>query len=327
MKRRVSIHRAIWPYREPFRIAGFTFDHSDALVVEIGQGDAIGWGEGIGVYFLGDTIETMVEMAESVRERLEQGMTRGELQSALPPGGARNAIDCALWNLEAKLSYRTVWKLAGVKCRQVETVFTLSIAPNPQDMADRARQVPGFSTLKIKLDRDKPVERVAAIRQARPDATLVVDANQAFESDELPGLLAEFHALGVAMVEQPLRRGADEALATISSPVLLCADESCLHLGELEEALARYDMINIKLDKCGGLTEALAIARATRAAGKGLMVGNMVGSSLSAAPALVVAQLCDFVDLDGPLHLTSDHLAGLRFDGATINPPASTFWG
>lgn len=326
-RRRLSIHRAIWPYREPFRIAGFVFDRSDALVVEIGEGDAIGRGEGIGVYFLGDTIEAMVEAAESLRGPLEQGLTRAELQEALPPGGARNAIDCALWDLEAKLVDRPAWELAGVTWRPIETVFTLSIGSGPEEMASRALEAEAFSTLKVKLDRDRPIDRVSAIRKARPDATLVVDANQDFALDELPSLLAELHALGVAMVEQPLPRGADEALAGFASPVPLCADESCPHLGELDAALGRYAMINIKLDKCGGLTEALAIARATRAAGKRVMVGNMVGSSLSAAPALIIAQLCDFVDLDGPLHLASDHLDGLRFDGPSILAPPRAFWG
>lgn len=325
--RRVSIHRAIWPYREPFRIAGFVFDHSDALVVEIGEGDAIGRGEGIGTYFLGDSIAAMAEAAETLRGPLERGLTRAELQDALAPGGARNAIDCALWDLEAKLADRPVWDLAGVGRRALKTVYTLSIASGPEELADRARAASGYSTLKIKLDADRPIERVAAVRGARPDAALVVDANQAFALEDLPSLLEAFQALGVAMVEQPLARGADEGLAGFVSPVPLCADESCIHMGELDAALARYDMINIKLDKCGGLTEALAIARATHAAGKRLMVGNMVGSSLSAAPALVVAQLCDLVDLDGPLHLRSDHLDGVRYEGESILAPSRRFWG
>ncbi len=327
MKRRVSIHRAIWPFRQPFRIADYVFEASDVLVVEIAEGEFIGRGEGVGVHFLNDRIDNMMEAAQSVRADVENGLTRQQLQKALSPGGARNAFDCALWDLEAKMAGRSVLDLAGITQRPVQTVFTLGIGADPQAMARDAAKASAFVTLKIKLDADRPIERVEAVRSARPDAKLVVDANQAFEADELPSLLEQLAGLDVTMVEQPLRRGSDTGLKAFTSPIPLCADESCVHFGELETALDLYDIINIKLDKCGGLTEALEIANATKAAGKRVMVGNMVGTSLSLAPALVLAQICDIVDLDGPLHLASDYLQGARYQGDHILAPPQVFWG
>ena len=194
-------------------------------------------------------------------------------------------------------------------------------------MAEHARRVSEYAHLKVKLDGVQPVERIAAIREARPDATIVIDANQGFTIDMLADVAPKLARLGVSMIEQPLPRGDDSAIAGFESDVPICADERCLSLDDLGEALSRYDMINIKLDKCGGLTEALAIAKATREAGKALMVGNMMGTSLSTVPAFVVAQLCDFVDVDGPLGLKSDHLGGMQYDGANVTAPHGQFWG
>jgi len=269
----------------------------------------------------------MLEQIEAVRADIEAGLTREALQELLPAGGARNAVDCALWDLEAKQKQSSIWALTGVTPKPRRTAYTLGIQKRPELMAEQAARASGYGLLKIKLDGVDPVERVAAVRKARPDAEIVIDANQGFSFDLLQSVLEPFAALGVAMVEQPLPRGADDALEGFKSPIPLCADESCLHRGELAAALPRYDMINIKLDKTGGLTEALALAHEARSAGKGLMVGNMLGTSLSMAPAFVVAQLCDFVDLDGPLNLKSDCAPSMIYCGGEVSAPQSHFWG
>lgn len=327
MFRRLSVHKTSWPMTAPFRITGYVFEAVDAVVVELGEDGHVGRGEGCGVYYLDDTADGMLDQIEAMRIDIEGGLTRDELQEALSPGGARNALDCALWDLETQITGRSIWDLTGISPKSVETVFTVGIDETPEKMAQKAARARSYPVLKVKLDGEAPVERIAAIREARPDATLVIDANQGFTLAQLKAIVEPLAALGVAMIEQPLPRGGDEGLAGVRSPVPICADESCLHRGELPAALERYDMINIKLDKTGGLTEALALAEKARAAGKRLMVGNMVGTSLSMAPAFVVAQLCDFVDLDGPLNLKSDYLNGMSYDGGTVSAPAPGFWG
>lgn len=324
---RLSVHRTSWPMTAPFVITGHVFDSLEAVVVTLEQDGKAGHGEGVPVYYLNETAPGLLEQIEAVRRDVEAGVTREALQELLPPGGARNAVDCALWDLEAKQSGATVWSLAGVQPAACRTAFTLGIQKHPDLLAEQAARASGYKLLKIKLDDVDPVERVAAVRKARPDAEIIIDANQGFSVELLKSVLDPFANLGVAMVEQPLPRGADEALEGITSPIPLCADESCLHRGELPAALKRYDMINIKLDKTGGLTEALALARAARATGKGLMVGNMLGTSLSMAPAFVIAQLCDFVDLDGPLNLKSDAAPSMIYRGGLVDAPRSKFWG
>ncbi len=327
MSRRLSVHKTSWPMRAPFRITGYVFEAIDMIVVHLADGDHVGRGEGCGVYYLNDLADGMLEQVEALRTDLEGGLSREELQEALPAGGARNALDCAMWDLEARKTGKSIWDLTGVESGSVKTVFTIGIEATPEKMAEKAARARAYPVLKVKLDGEAPVERIAAIRKARPDAALIIDANQGFTLEMLKEVMEPLAALGVAMIEQPLPRGGDEGLAGLRSPAPICADESCLHRGELQEALPRYDMINIKLDKTGGLTEALALAREARAAGKRLMVGNMVGTSLSMAPAFVVAQLCDFVDLDGPLALKSDYPDGMRYNGGTVSAPARGFWG
>jgi len=327
MKRKLSVYQTGWPLKIPFRITGKTFQKIDPIVVEIGSGDVVGRGEGVGVYYLDETAESMRAEVEAIRAEVEDGLSRVELLDRMPAGGARNAVDCALWDLEARLGQTTVAEIAGISPAPVRTVWTISIEREPDMMAAKARVARDFPVLKVKLDGDRPIERLEAIRRARPDADLIVDANQGFSPELLAQVLPEFAVLGVSMLEQPLPRGADQSLANIKSPVPICADESCLHRGELEAALERYDMINIKLDKAGGLTEGLALAAAVRKAGKKVMVGNMMGTSLSMAPAWILAQVCDLVDLDGPLYLCNDYLGGLRYDGPLVHPTNSSFWG
>ncbi len=324
---KLGLHIEEWALRQPFRITGSTWTHSRCIVVTLTNGGVSGRGEAQGVYYLGETAESMCAQVEAVAAEIERGIDRPALQDLLPPGGARNAVDCALWDLECKRSGKTIWDLTGIEPRPARTVYTIGIEDTPEAMAARAAEAADAPLLKIKLDGDRPYEKLAAIRAARPDAELVVDANQGWTPEQLRDVLPGCAELGLGMIEQPLARGGDESLEGFESPVLLCADESCLHLGELDTAARRYGMINIKLDKTGGLTEALELARRARQLGCGLMVGNMVGTSLGMAPTFVIAQLCDFVDIDGPLLLRHDHPGGLSYRNGVADVFSPAFWG
>lgn len=322
-----GVHIERWPAIRPFRIAGNVWDTFDSVVVELSRDGKVGRGEALGVYYLDETVDTLVPQIEGIAAAIEAGVDRAGLQSLLPPGGARNAIDCALWDLEAKLSGRGVWELAAVTPKPLETVFTIGLEATPEEMAAKAAAAVRHTLLKIKLDADRPLERLRAIRAARADVRIVVDANQAWTFAELRALAPPFAGLGVSMIEQPLRRGADAELEGYRSPVPLCADESCLHLGELDQAARRYQMINIKLDKTGGLTHGLELARAARGRGLGVMVGCMAGSSLAMAPSFVVGCLCDLVDIDGPLLQKTDRLPAIEYDGGRVAVFGPDVWG
>jgi L-alanine-DL-glutamate epimerase-like enolase superfamily enzyme len=324
---RYGVHIERWPALIPFRITGKVWNSFDSVVVELEKDGKIGRGEALGVYYADETADSMLAVIEGIGPRLESGLGRAELQTLLPPGGARNAVDCALWDLEAKCSGRSIWELTGVAPKPLETVFTIGLEPTPEEMAAKAAAATTHRLLKVKLDADRPLERVRAIRAARPDVRIVVDANQAWTLSELEELAPAFAEAGVAMIEQPLPRGGDQELARYRSPVPLCADESCLHLGELERAAERYQLINIKLDKAGGLTHALELARTARARGLGLMVGSMCGGSLAMAPTFVVGCLCDFVDIDGPLLQRTDRLPGISYVGGRAAVFGSEVWG
>ena len=324
---KVSLHLEDWELVQPFRISGHEWITSPTLVVELTYGDFIGRGEAQGVFYLNETAESIFEQADGIAARICEGTSRDELLELLPPGGARNAIDCALWDLECKRSGKTIWELSGIDPRPVTTVFTIGLESTPEAMAAKAAAAAEAPVLKIKLDRHMPYEKLAAIRAARPDAKLVVDANQGWDLELLQEVAPKCVELNLEMIEQPLPRGADEELAAYDSPVILAADESCLDTSELETAARRYGMINIKLDKTGGLTEALRLARAARKKGCKLMVGNMVGTSLGMAPAFVVAQLCDFVDIDGPLLLKYDHPMGLNYRKGVVDVFSPRLWG
>ncbi|MGA2779179.1 MAG: N-acetyl-D-Glu racemase DgcA [Steroidobacteraceae bacterium] len=322
-----SAHIERWPAIRPFRITGNVWETFDSVVVEVSRDGKIGRGEALGVYYLDETMDLLMAQIEAIAGRIRAGIDRTELQGLLPAGGARNAIDCALWDLDAKCSGRSVWDLAAVTAKPLETVFTIGLEATPSEMAEKATAATSHSLLKVKLDADLPLERLRAIRAARPDARIVVDANQAWTFAELQRLAPPFAELRVQMIEQPLPRGGDAALEGFRSPVPLCADESCLHLGELEQAAARYQMINIKLDKTGGLTHALELARAARARGLGLMVGCMAGGSLAMAPTFVVGCLCDLVDIDGPLLQKADRLPGIDYAGGRVSVFGPEVWG
>jgi L-alanine-DL-glutamate epimerase-like enolase superfamily enzyme len=324
---KLSVHIERWPTVRPFRISGKTWDHFDSVVVELEQDGVIGRGEALGVYYLDETAETMLAQISQKSQAILSDIGRAALQGLLPAGGARNAVDCALWDLEAKSSGRSIWDLSGVKPKKLETVFTIGIEETPQEMALKAAAAGAYELLKIKLDGNRPAERLEAIRRSRPDARIVVDANQGWSFNQLVQLAPLCASLGVQMIEQPLRRGNDAELDHYDSPVPLCADESCLHLDELDAAASRYQWINIKLDKTGGLTHALALAQAARALGLKIMVGSMGGSSLAMAPAFVVGCLADLVDIDGPLLQQFDRLPGLEYHGGWVSVFKPNVWG
>lgn len=316
------------PLKKPFRISGHVFTESAVVVVTLSDGDHRGRGEASGVYYLGDDVLAMLAAIEDVRGDVEQGITREALQQLLPAGGARNALDCALWELEAKRSGRTVWELAGVsEPRPLLSTFTLG-AEDPEVMAEGACAFSEARALKLKLTGDLALDiaRVQAVRAARPECWIGVDANQGFSIHELPKLVDALVDAGAALLEQPLARGREADLEGFGCPIPIAADESVLTLDDVAGLVGRFDVVNIKLDKCGGLTEALAMARRARAYGLDVMVGNMVGSSWAMGPAFVLGQLCDIVDLDGPTFIAADRRPAVAYrDGLAWCP--ETVWG
>ena len=327
MKRKTSFHLENWMALIPFRISRHTWDDFPCVVCEIEQDGLIGRGESLGVYYLGETEQSMLAQLDSISSALASGIGRQELLGLLPPGGARSAADAALWDLEAQLSGISAWDTAGFSPDPVETVFTIGLEAEPEEMGARAAAASDLTLFKIKLNNDRPVERIAAIRDARPDARLVIDVNEGWEFEQLREVAPALAEHQVGMIEQPLRRGHDEELENFDSPLPLCADESCQHIGELDEIRSRYQMINIKLDKCGGLTHGLELAAAAKAKDLGLMVGCMGGTSLCMAPMHVLAQQAEFVDIDGPLLLKNDRPGGFVYDRGIVSLPEKPFWG
>jgi L-alanine-DL-glutamate epimerase-like enolase superfamily enzyme len=316
-----------WPMATPFRIAGYTFLHMDVLVVKLIDGDHVGRGEASGVYYRGDAPAVMRSQLEGLRDIIEAGIDRTSLQTLLVPGGARNALDCALWDLEAKLTGRSVWRNANLDPpRPLVTTFTCG-ADDPLVMADRARVYRGARAVKLKLT-GEPIdaERVRAVRDALPGTWLSVDANQGLTRDSLHDLMPALTEAHVSLIEQPFPIGQDAWLDGLESPIPIAADESIQSAVDIPAMVGRFQMINIKLDKCGGLTEALAMLATARAYGLRTMVGNMSGTSLAAAPAFLVGQSCDVVDLDGPALLGADRTPRVAFDDGMIHCPES-IWG
>jgi L-Ala-D/L-Glu epimerase len=314
--------------REPFRISGYLFEAMPAIVVTLGDGAYQGRGEAAGVYYLGDDPAHMEAELERFRDVIEFGLDRITLQGLLPPGGARNALDCAFWELESLQKQVPVWKLADVgPPRPLVTTFTLPA----EDPAYLLARLPSFAharAIKLKLDGDLAADtaRVETVRRARPDVWIGVDANQGFAAEDLDALVQMLVEHRVSLLEQPIARGKESALTGWTSPIPVAADESILDLTELEARGSLFQVMNIKLDKCGGLTEALAMAALARRMGLRVMVGNMAGSTLSTAPAFVLGQICDVVDLDGPSSLADDPLASQIYDDGTVMVP-SALWG
>ena len=318
--RTLTVEKAEIRFAEPFRITGYVFESMPSIVARITDGGGVGRGEAAGVYYLGDDQDRMLATIEAVRPDIETGLSRDRLQRLLPPCGARNAIDCALWELDSRLASVPVWKLAGVpQPKPLITTFTLP-ADDPAILANKVEKLAFAKAIKLKLDGNADVdrERIAVVRQARPDVWLGVDANQGFVPADLDKLGAAARDFSVSLIEQPLKRGEDSALEGWRPGVPVAADESILDLDELEALGHYFDVINIKLDKCGGLTEALLIADEARRLGLGVMVGNMVGTSWAMAPAFILGQFCDFVDLDGPTFLKEDRVPGVDYESGRI---------
>ena len=304
----------------PFRISGYVFEHQDVVLATLDDGVHRGRGEASGVYYLDDTASKMVAAIEKVRTAVEEGVDRAGLQKLLPPGGARNALDCALWDLDAHRAGVPAWQLAGLPPpKPLLTTFTLG-AEDPEVMAAGARKFAHARALKLKLtgQLDLDLARVRAVRTARPEVWIGVDANQGYSIDALAALIDALVTENVALLEQPLKRGREADLDVIQSKVPIAADESALSIGDLAGLAGRFQVVNIKLDKCGGLTEGLAMAHAARRLGLRVMVGNMVGSSLAMAPAFLLGQLCDVVDLDGPIFLAQDRTPSIAYADGTV---------
>jgi L-alanine-DL-glutamate epimerase-like enolase superfamily enzyme len=316
-----------WPLIAPFRIAGFTFKHIDVLVISLTKQGSTGRGEAAGVYYKDDRPAIMIQKIESLLTRIEYGLNREMIQILLPPGGARNALDCAFWDLNAKLTNRTVWQIAKLENpRRLLTTFTCG-ADTPESMAVAARGYRGARAIKLKLAGDaRDVARVCAVRAALPDVWIGVDANQGLTRASLEHLLPTLVEARVELIEQPFPVGQEALLDRLESPIPIAADESAQTLTDLASLVDRFDIVNIKLDKSGGLTEALAMAREARRLGLGVMVGNMIGTSLAMAPASLVGQLCDVVDLDGPTLLKADREPGVEYSDGHIVCPAG-LWG
>jgi L-alanine-DL-glutamate epimerase-like enolase superfamily enzyme len=307
-RRRFHVVADRLPMKSPFAISGYVFHDMPAVVALVSEDGVTGRGEAAGVYYFNEGAEQMAAALEGVRGEVEAGLDREALQRLLPPGGARNALDCALWELEAALAGREVWELAGLPPPKPLLTTMTAGAAEPAAMVEAVRAFPTPKALKLKLtgEPELDVARVQAVRAAEPGVWLGVDANQGYSLEALQAALPGFAAAEVSLVEQPLPRGREAELDGFVSPIPLAADESVQSGADLAAMEGRFQVINIKLDKCGGLTEGLAMAAEARRMGFGLMVGNMAGSSWAMAAASVVGQLCEVVDLDGPLALSRD---------------------
>ena len=324
---RLEIERETWPVAGVFRISRGAVTSSTVLKVELVDGEETGRGEACPEGHFGETMENSLRQLEELRPQLAEGMSRAELQSRLPACAARNALDCAMWDLEAKQSDQPAWRIAGLDgMREVTTAYTISL-DDADAMARQAAGVADRPLLKVKLGTSNDFKRISGVRQAAPDSRLIVDGNEGWSLEELQAIAPVLADLGIELIEQPLPAAADEALVGWDSPVPIAADESCLHRGSLDRVVGRYDFVNIKLDKTGGLTEALALAREAQARGLRLMVGCMLGTSLAMAPAALVAQSCELVDLDGPLLLAEDRVPCIRYDKGIMLPPPREVWG
>jgi L-alanine-DL-glutamate epimerase-like enolase superfamily enzyme len=316
-----------WPIAGRFVISRGSRTEAEVVVVTIREGDHAGRGESVPYARYGESVAGTVAAITAMTAAVAGGLDREGLRRAMPPGAARNAIDCALFDLEAKLSSKSAAEIAGLPpLRPVETAFTLSFG-TPEAMAVAATAAAARPLLKVKLGGDGDRARIAAVRQAAPGARLIVDANEAWSLADIEGNTAACFEAGVELIEQPLPAGDDAALSAIPRIVPVCADESLHTAADLATLAGRYDVVNIKLDKTGGLTEALALHAEARRLGFRIMVGCMVGTSLAMAPALLVAQDADFVDLDGPLLLARDREPGLRYEGSLVHPPPRELWG
>lgn len=310
-----------------FKISRETRTHAQVVMVTVSDGTSTGHGECVPYPRYGESLESVQTQVEEIAPLLKEGLSRAALLKTMPAGAARNAVDCALWDFEAKRSGRSAATIAGLgTLKPVTTAFTISV-DTPDIMAEKTAAAAHRPLLKVKLAGAGDDERIAAVRASAPNSTLIVDANEAWDESCFDKNMSACKAAGVALIEQPLPAKGDELLADANHPVTLCADES-LHPGKgVDELRRKYDAVNIKLDKAGGLTAALQLVQEARAMEFKVMIGCMLGTSLAMAPAVLIAQGADFVDLDGPLLLARDRSPGLHFDGSTLYPPQPELWG
>lgn len=327
MSRSVSIDLESFEIAGGFTISRGSRTHANVLVATVTDGDHVGRGECVPYARYNETMESVQEQIQEISPLLKDGLSRHALQEAMPAGAARNAVDCALWDLEAKQSGKPAAEISGIPpLSPVTTAYTISVG-TPEIMAEKTAKAAHRPLLKVKLGGSGDDERIEAVRNAAPDSTLIVDANEAWDDSCFARNMAACEAAGVALIEQPLPSKDDNRLMDFSSKITICADESLHTRDGLEDLRSRYDAINIKLDKAGGLTEALALLDQAKALEFKIMVGCMLGTSLAMAPAVLLAQRADYVDLDGPLLLTQDRKPGLVFEGSTLFPPKPELWG
>ena len=333
--RKLNIRTENWS-EEPFSISRSYEDNFDVVVVELEQDGVKGWGEGSPTEHYNESVQQTEALIEDFRKVLENGMSRQELQQAMPKGAARNAVDCALWDLEAKLAGKRVWELPQISKHlatdgksepgSVTTVYTLSL-DTPEKMGEAAAKHAKRPNLKIKLTGDGDLERLAAISENAPNSRLVVDANEGWTLEHYQRFVPELKSLGVEMIEQPFPADKDNILKTLERPLPVCADESCHDSGDLERLKGLYEFVNIKLDKTGGLTEALHLQAQAENMGFRTMVGCMSSTSLGIAPAFLIAQRAEIVDLDAPLYLYEDRASPIKYKVSKVFPPSAELWG
>ncbi|MCX7381029.1 MAG: dipeptide epimerase [Alphaproteobacteria bacterium] len=324
---RLTISHRAWALARPLRTAQGVSTTTDVIIAEISDGDVTGRGECIPIGRNGECAESVMAALAAMKGPISSGLNRDTLQHALPPGAARNALDCAFWHLDANRLYRSVPELAGLGAvKPITTAFTLAF-DTPEKMAEQAAANAARPIMRLELYGVGDIERVRAVRDMAPASRIVIDANESWSETQLDEFMPALLDLRVELVEQPLPADADDALTRLEYPILVCADESCRSRADLDRLAGKYAAVNIKLDKVGGLTEALALAEEATRRGLQIMVGSMIGTSLGVAPALVVAQQAKIVHLDGPLHIAFDRGSALRYDGSIIQPAIPNLWG
>ncbi|MDP1627062.1 N-acetyl-D-Glu racemase DgcA [Parvibaculum sp.] len=327
--REITVEAQSWPIAGAFTISRGSKTEARVVVATVTEMGLTGQGECVPYARYGETEKDVIAAIKAQAHAIAEGMSREQLQRAMPRGAARNALDCAMWDLEAKLAGKQVWELAGLDApRAITTAYTLSLG-TPDEMREAAGRAAHRTLLKLKLGGggDEDIARVEAVRAGAPNAALIVDANEGWKPEQVLPMAHELARLGVSLIEQPVPAAEDEVLRGIESPVPLCADESAHGLEGMRRLVGLYDFINVKLDKTGGLTEALSVVRCAKRRNLRVMVGCMVSTSLAMAPATLIAQHSDYVDLDGPLLLAQDRDPALRYEGSLVYPPARELWG
>lgn len=323
----LNVKAESWPIRGTFTISRGSKTQADVVLVELSDGQHTGRGECVPYPRYGESVEQVVALIEDLQADLKNGLDRQGLQDRMPAGAARNAVDCAFWDLEAKQQGKRAWELAGFsELSPLTTAYTLSL-DEPAAMRENASTHKSMPLLKLKLAGLGDLERVKAVREGSPEARIIIDANEGWTTQIYNDLAPALQRLGVEMIEQPFPAGNDAELSSLNRTVPVCADESCHDSNSLGDIVGKYDMVNIKLDKTGGLTEALKLAEAAQKSGLGIMAGCMVSTSLAMAPAMVVAQKASIVDLDGPLLLAKDRDQSLVINDGIMQAPTAALWG